>query len=71
MRSDTFWLRLQKNPYLTGTWFDLGNVYYATFRTGEAWACWDTARALNPKHPLRQRVDALEQRLLTEWPQLF
>jgi len=66
-----FLAALAKNPYLTGTWFDLGNVYYATFRTAEAWACWDTARALNPKHPLRQRVDALEQRLLTEWPQLF
>ena len=66
-----FLAALAKNPYLTGAWFDLGNVYYATFRTAEAWACWDTARALNPKHPLRQRVDALEQRLLTESPHLF
>jgi tetratricopeptide (TPR) repeat protein len=66
-----FLAALAKNPYLTGAWFDLGNVYYATFRTPEAWACWDTARALNPKHPLRHNVDALEQRLLTEWPQLF
>jgi hypothetical protein len=66
-----FLAALAKNPYLTGTWFDLGNVYYATFRTDEAWACWDTARLLNPKHPLRQRVDALEQRLLSERSQLF
>ena len=66
-----FLAALAKNPYLTGAWFDLGNVYYATFRTAEAWACWDTARALNPKHTLRKRVDALEQQLLTEWPQLF
>lgn len=66
-----FLAALAKNPYLTGAWFDLGNVYYATFRTAEAWACWDAARALNPKHRLRQRVDALEQRLLTESPQFF
>lgn len=62
---------LAKNPYLTGAWFDLGNLYYATFRTPEAWACWDAARALNPRHSLRQRVDAMEQRMLTERPEFF
>jgi tetratricopeptide (TPR) repeat protein len=62
---------LAKNPYLTSAWFDLGNVYYAMFMTPEAWACWDAARALNPKNSLRERVDALEQRLLKEWPDFF
>ncbi len=62
---------LAGNPYLTGAWFDLGNVYYATYRTPEAWACWDAARALNPQHSLRQRIDAMEQKMLTENPGFF
>jgi hypothetical protein len=62
---------LAGNPYLTGAWFDLGNVYYATYRTPQAWACWDVARALNPRHPLRQRIDAMEQKMLTEYPEFF
>ncbi len=66
-----FLAALAANPLLTGAWFDLGKLYYRSFRTREAWACWDAARALNPDHPFRKDVDSLERRLMAEVPQFF
>ena len=62
---------LGHDPYLTGAWFDLGKMYYATFRTREAWACWDAARALNRTHPFRKDIDTVELHLTEQLPDFF
>jgi hypothetical protein len=62
---------LSSNPYLTGAWFDLGKLYYGTFKTQDAWACWDTARAINANHPFGRNVDRMEQEMAQDHPELF
>lgn len=62
---------LAANPYLTGAWFDLGKVYYLTFRTEEAWTCWDTARALVPDHAVGRDISQLERKMLADHPEFF
>ena len=62
---------LHTNPFVIGAWFDLGGVYYAAFRSREAWACWDAARAIRPTHPFRASTDKLEERLAREHPEYF
>ncbi|MEO8314320.1 MAG: hypothetical protein ABI645_05940 [Pseudomonadota bacterium] len=62
---------LSANPRLTGAWFDLAGLYYTTFRTEEAWACWDAARAMNPDHPLRREIDDIERRMVADHPEFF
>lgn len=62
---------LRVNPYLTGAWHDLGNVYYRSFRMPEAWICWDVGRRISPSDPMMKEVDQLELLLRTKNPQFF
>ena len=62
---------LAANPYLTGAWFDLGKLFYGTFKTEEAWACWDAARAMNPNHPFGKNVESMERQMAADHPELF
>jgi tetratricopeptide (TPR) repeat protein len=66
-----FLAALSANPHLTGAWFDLGKLYFNTFRTEEAWNCWDTARAINPDHPLVRDVGELERKIMAAHPEFF
>ena len=66
-----FLAALGSDPYLTGAWFDLGKLYYASFRTREAWACWDMARSLSPTHLFGKDVDNVERRITSDLPQFF
>lgn len=62
---------LEANPYITGAWKDLGGFYFQSYEPYEAWVCWDTARTINPSHPLLDGIDDFESRLLADHPGLF
>lgn len=66
-----FLASLAENPYLVGAWFDLGRLYYASFKTQDAWACWDVARAINRNHPFARNVDSMEQQMAAANPEFF
>jgi tetratricopeptide (TPR) repeat protein len=62
---------LNVNPYLLGAWNDLGDTYYQSFRADKAWACWDAARRVNPKHPMLLKVAEMESGLRATFPDFF
>lgn len=66
-----FLTALNANPYLMGAWFDLGKLYYSTFETEAAWACWDAGRALSPGHPFGKNIDTMERQMASDHPELF
>ena len=66
-----FLTALAANPYLTGAWFDLGKLYYSTYETDAAWACWDAARALSPDHPFAKNIETVERQMLADHPEFF
>jgi hypothetical protein len=66
-----FLAALAVNPYLTSAWFDLGKLYFGTYETDAAWACWDAARALSPDHPFGKNVETMEREMVTDHPELF
>jgi hypothetical protein len=59
------------NPYLLGAWKDLGGYYYRSYETDKAWACWDAARRINPRHSMLLPITELENRLRTTFPEFF
>lgn len=54
---------LDRNPYLTAAYKDLGDLYHDRRRMQRAWLCWDTGRALVPDHPLFEPVKLYEDGL--------
>lgn len=62
---------LEVNPFLTGAYKDLGDVYVREYETSEAWRCWEAARRIAPEHGLLQDVRALEEMLAAEHPEYF
>lgn len=66
-----FLAALSSNPYLTGAWLDLGKLYYGTFKTQDAWACWDAARSINPNHPFARSLESMERQMAADHPELF
>lgn len=67
----SFLATLAADPMITGAWIDLGSLYYRSYRTDAAWACWDAARALRPTHYMLQVVDDTERKLRTDHPEFF
>ena len=59
------------NPYITGAWKDLGDIYFRSYNSQAAWRCWDTARALNGSHHLLVRIKQFEERLIKINPEFF
>jgi len=59
------------NPRLVGAYKTLGDLYVARFDTARAWRCWDLARAICPSHPTLRPVFALEETLLSRYPEYF
>ena len=66
-----FHATLKKNPYITGAWKDLGELYFRSYNSRDAWRCWDTARKLNPQHKLLAKVTQFEVRLKKNNPDFF
>lgn len=62
---------LKSNPYITGAWKDLGELYFRNYNSRDAWRCWDTARKLNPQHHLLVPISEFESRLIKENPEFF
>jgi tetratricopeptide (TPR) repeat protein len=62
---------LQVNPYLLGAWKDLGGSYYQSFEADKAWACWDAARRVSPRHSMLLQITELEERLRAGFPEFF
>ncbi len=68
---ELFLAALSRNPYLTGAWIDLGQFYYVSFNTREAWACWDAVRAINSSYAQGKQVDAMEAKMVADHPEFF
>ena len=66
-----FLAALQKNPFLTGVWKDLGDNFATAADAADAWRCYDIARRIAPQHPLLKDVAAREDAVAKTHPELF
>jgi hypothetical protein len=62
---------VKADPYLTGAWHDLADLYYRAFEMREAWACMDAARRIAPNDPMVKAFNDLEQALRSRNPEFF
>jgi hypothetical protein len=62
---------LKADPYLTGAWHDLADLYYRAFEMQEAWASMDAARRIAPDDPMVKTFNDLEQALRSRNPEFF
>lgn len=62
---------LEINPFLAGAYHDLGRLYDETFRSPEAWLCFDTARRISPDHFMLKGITNLELRFEHDFPDHF
>ncbi|MBI4550489.1 MAG: hypothetical protein HY714_06150 [Candidatus Omnitrophica bacterium] len=62
---------LKKNPYITGVYKDLGQMFYDNYEMPLAWMCWDLARTLAPEHPMLAQVTELETDLRERMAEYF
>jgi tetratricopeptide (TPR) repeat protein len=62
---------IEVNPFLTGAYKDLGDLYVGEYRMREAWLCWEAARRIAPDHRLLEDVRKLEEMLAAEHPEYF
>ncbi|OJT18996.1 hypothetical protein BO221_36360 [Archangium sp. Cb G35] len=62
---------LEVNPFLTGAYKDLGDLYVRDYKPREAWLCWEAARRIAPAHKLLEDVRAMEEMLAAEHPEYF
>ena len=68
---DLFIKTLKKNPYITGVWKNLGDLFQESYNMETAWECWDIARSLYPQHPMLEWINKYEKWLLSEYPEFF
>ncbi|NOK17866.1 hypothetical protein [Corallococcus carmarthensis] len=62
---------LKANPFFTGAYKDLGDLFVADWDMGAAWRCWDAAKNIAPGHHLLNDVSAMEEMLAAEHPEYF
>lgn len=62
---------LRRNPLAVGPWIDLGGVYREGFNPRAAWACWDAARSLRPRHSFLKGPNEIEAKLVSDHPEFF
>lgn len=62
---------LERNPWLTGVYKKLGDLYAQTERLPQAWTCYEAALRINGTHPMLKGVLAEAPRLRTEHPEFF
>ena len=58
---------LEKDPYVTNAWNDLGAIFYLSYEMESAWKSWTAGRHLNPL----PQVDQLESELRRDCPAYF
>lgn len=61
----------RRNPYLTGAFKDLGDIYYSRYDTTTAFDCWDMGRRFFPRHPMMADVNHLETSLQDAFAEYF
>lgn len=66
-----FLAALKSNPLIVGVYKDLGTFYYSRFESGDAWDCFELARAIKPTHPMLKEVTEIEKGLEKRAPDLF
>ena len=62
---------LKANPFITGAYKDLGDMFYADFDMASAWLCWDFARKQVPEHFMLKPISEYEKELLRDFPDFF
>ncbi len=62
---------LKANPFITGAYKDLGDMFYADFDMASAWLCWDFARKRVPDHFMLKPISEYEKELLSDFPDFF
>lgn len=62
---------LDVNPHITGVWHDLGSLSFADYDTFTAWQCIETARKLQPDHPMLEQIAGFEHRVRADFPRFF
>jgi hypothetical protein len=62
---------LEGNPFLTGAWVDLGDLYFKKLQMATAWRCWEVARRIDSAHPVLKSLNDLEKRLQADFPDYF
>lgn len=62
---------LRANPYLTGVYVDLGDLYYQMGLMDKAWSTWEMALDLFPQHPMLDAVAERNEFLLSKFPEYF
>lgn len=68
---ESFLKALKANPYITGVYKDLGDLFNSSYDTVSAWQCWDTARLLYPDHKMLQQINEYEKWLTKNFPDFF
>lgn len=68
---ESFLKALKANPYITGVYKDLGDLFNSSYDTVSAWQCWDTARFLYPDHEMLQQINEYEKWLTKNYPDFF
>ena len=62
---------IAQNPYLTGVWNDVGQIWLRRYDTFRAWRCFAAARSITPDHPMLAGIGDFERKLRTDFPQFF
>lgn len=58
---------LEVSPWIAMAYKDLGDLYYASFETAQAWTAWELGRRVAPAHGCWKEVAAHEGRLRREF----
>lgn len=62
---------VKNNPYLTGAFKDLGDLYYSRYEMQTAWDCWDMGRQFYPQHPMMRDVNHMETSFQDAFSEFF
>ena len=68
---DLYYKALKMNPYLTGVYKDIGEIFYNNYNMDLAWLCWDTGRKIYREHSMLKEIDRLEENLVKKYPEFF
>jgi tetratricopeptide (TPR) repeat protein len=62
---------LERNPWLTGVYKKLGDLYSASERMPQAWVCYETALKLQDRHPMLKSIIEEAPKLRQRHPEFF
>jgi hypothetical protein len=68
---DLYYKALKVNPYLSGVYKDIGELFYNNYNMDMAWFCWDIGRKIFSDHSMLKEIDKLEENLAKKYPEFF